>query len=152
MNPLRRPGTWVVLVLAVLAGGLREFVVLNLNYQIDHVRRGTRFSYAHSTVQHWMEGVGLSQLVAYKWLAAAFFVGICLVLTLAMDRVVRGDRGGTRPILLLFLGCSALVLLLHATSVAVPALERVALQLLHALQYQVPVLFVLLAAWLPSKK
>lgn len=138
---------WAVLIIAcgVLLGALREFLFLNLNYQLDHVRRGTAYSYAHSRFQRWTAGADLGDLVALKWALAAAFVAIMLVLAVALARVLTGDHRYRRPLVAGTLIAGSLALALHASAVLLPPLEAVGVKLLHALQFPVVLLLILLA-------
>lgn len=142
-----RRGLVLVLVLAGVAlGALREFLFLNLNYQLDHVARHTAFSYAHSLFQGWVGGLGLRGLLVLKWALACAFIAAMSGLTIALARTCFGSFRHARAILLATIAFAALALALHGLAHWVPALERVSVQLLHMLQYPVPLLFVLAAA------
>lgn len=142
-----RRGLVLLLVLAGVAlGALREFLFLNLNYQLDHVARHTAFSYAHSLFQGWVGGLDLRGLLVLKWgLACAFIAAMC-GLTIGLARLCFGSYRHARAVLLATIAFAALALALHGLAHWVPALERVSVQVLHMLQYPVPLLFVLAVA------
>ncbi|HEY0978060.1 MAG TPA: hypothetical protein VGE21_11385 [Flavobacteriales bacterium] len=152
MKLLRNPGVWSVLLLSILVGSVREFLFINLNYQIDHVQRGTRFSYAHSKVQAVLSGVDLGTLQFLKWTVAVVFIAAGAALCSAMDRAMQGSWRHTKAIVLTFVAVAALAFGLHLLAAVVPRLSTVSIQTLHMLQYPVPVLFVLLAGMLPLRR
>jgi len=135
----------LLIACGVLLGALREFLFLNLNYQLDHVRRGTAYSYAQSRFQSWTAGADLAGLVALKWALAAGFVAIMLVLAVALARVLVGDHRYRTPLVAGTLITGSLALALHAAAAVLPALEAVGVKLLHALQFPVVLLLILLA-------
>lgn len=151
MRLLRNPWIWVVVLLSILTGSVREFLFINLNYQIDHVQRGTRFSYAHSKAQAVLSGMDLGALQFLKWTMAVLFIAAGAALCSAMDRAVQGSWRHTKPIVLTFVAVAALAFALHLLSGVVPGLATVSIQTLHMLQYPVPVLFVLMAGMLPLR-
>jgi hypothetical protein len=135
-----------LLLVGIVLGACREFLFINLNYQIDHVARHTRFSYAHSLFQGWTRGMDLGALTALKWaLAFAFMVamaGLCVLLA----RVLSGSWRHARAIVGGFVLFALLALALHGSARWLPRAETVSIQLSHMLQYPVVLLFVLLAA------
>jgi hypothetical protein len=141
----RHRRTWgaaALMAAGVASGALRDFMHYNLNFQLDHVRRGTPVSYAHSLFQGWFGGLGAEGLVVLKWALAVVFIAVVLWLTLLMDRLLF-ERPGLRRTVLVGFGAMALTaLLLHLGSAWVPALRHVALKMLHALQYPVPLFLV----------
>ncbi|MCB0792023.1 MAG: hypothetical protein H6595_02445 [Flavobacteriales bacterium] len=141
----RRYRTAFLLLLAIPIGALREFLFINLNYQIDHLQRSTAFSYAHSLFQGWVDGWSLHQLGVLKWTCTLVFIAAMLSMALLLARIQFGSNRYTPAIILIFVGLSTIALLLHAIFGAFDAMERVAVVLLHALQYPVPLLFILLA-------
>ncbi len=139
---------WVmaaILMLAVVLGAMREFLFLNLNYQIAHVRHGSAVSYAHSLFQGWVEGVGLDGLLRLKWILALIMAASMLGLSVLLARVLWGDHRYRLAIIAGFVIIGALALVCHLLVPAVPALHIVSVKLLHALQYPV-LLFFLWAA------
>lgn len=143
----RRTETALVLTAAVVYGSWREFAFINLNYQIDHVAHHTPFSYAHSMVQGWTRGMDVQTLLAIKWglafLSMAVMAGLCVVLA----RILFGTWRHLRYILLGFGGFALLSLAMHFLARWAPPFELVSVRLSHMLQYPVPLLFLLIAAW-----
>ena len=91
----RLPAVLLVLALAVVLGSLRDLLLINLNYQLDHVQRGTPYSYAHSAFQAAVSGWGLKALIALKWGLAIGFVAATWTLCQALLAVfgVRARAG-----------------------------------------------------------
>lgn len=144
----RRLAAGLLVAVGVLLGALREFLFLNLNYQIDHLRRATPYSYAHSLFQGWTAGADLGDLLLLKWALAGAFVAVMLVLAVALARILTGHHGHRTAIVGGTALAAALALLLHLAARALPPLEAVAVKLLHALQY--PVLLLVLLLVLPT--
>ena len=142
--PFRRSAILMLLLVGVLLGAGREFLFLNLNYQIDFVAHGRAFSYAHSLFRGWVQGFDLQALLILKWTLALAFSGAMLALSIALARVLAGDHRHARALVLGFAFFGLLALLLHGLAGMVPALEGVSVKVLHALQYPV-VLFLLWA-------
>lgn len=143
----RRLETALVLGAAVAFGSWREFAFINLNYQIDHVGSHTRFSYAHSLVQGWTRGMDLHDLLVLKWSLALASMVTMAAFTVVLVRILFGTWRHTRAILLGFLGFALLSLALHLLSRWAAPFELVSVRVSHMLQYPVPLLFVLIAAW-----
>lgn len=137
-----------ILLLGVVSGAFREFLFLNLNYQLDHVRRDTPLSYAHSLFQGWVSGWDYPALTRLKWVLAVVFSGIMLALSVWLARALFGHWRHLPALSLGFLAMGALAALLHLLAASVPELARVSVQLLHAIQYPVPLLFILAASLL----
>ena len=135
----KRWGVAALVALAVGSGALREFLFVNLNYQLDHVARGTPFSYAHSLLQGWTQGIGTTGLTALKWAASFFFILLMTGLSVVAARLLFGDHRYLRLIAVAVCCVALLALLLHALS-----LEMAAVKLLHALQYPVILLALVL--------
>ncbi|MBL8011807.1 MAG: hypothetical protein JNJ64_14480 [Flavobacteriales bacterium] len=133
--------------IAVLLGAVREFLFLNLNYQLDHLERGTPYSYAHSLFQRWTDGADLGDLTLVKWLLSSAYVALMLLLAVLLARVLTGHHHHRRTLVAGTAIAAALALLLHIAAQALPPLEAVAVKLLHALQY--PVLLLILLLVLP---
>lgn len=148
---MKRRGLFVLCctVVSLALGALREFMFLNLNYQIDHVARHTRFSYAHSLFQGWVHDWSLSQLTVLKWTLAVAFIAAMLGLSIVLARMLFHDRRLDRPILVGFaaIGCAAL--LLHGLAHWLPRAEAVSVKLLHLIQYPVLLVFIWAASLLP---
>jgi hypothetical protein len=132
----------LLLLAAVLLGALREFLFTNLNYQIDHVSRGTPFSYAHSAFQAVVKGWSAGQLVVLKWSAALFFIAFMWGLCMLLLRLYSAQHRLQGPVTLLFAAVSALALVLHFLAGQVPMLEEASVNLLHAVQYPMVLIFV----------
>jgi len=127
----------LLLAVAVALGAMREFVFVNLNYQLDHVARDTAFSYAHSIFQRWTAGMGLPGLRALKWAMALFFILTMTGLSTIAARQLFGDHRYMRTIFFGVGTVGTVALVFHALS-----LDLAAVKLLHALQY--PVVLVIL--------
>ena len=144
---MNRSGTIALFALAGIAlGALREFLFVNLNYQLDHVERATEFSYAHSIFQRWTMGWDLNDLTRLKWTLALLFIAVMLGLALLLARLLTGDHRYTPGIVLGYLSAGAVALLFHALARTTPAFEGTSVKVLHMLQYPV-VLFFVWAAW-----
>ncbi|MEZ4757984.1 MAG: hypothetical protein R2817_14245 [Flavobacteriales bacterium] len=141
----RRTLLALLMLAAVLLGAVREFLFLNLNYQLDAVANQRTVSYAHSLFRQWTAGLDLAALLRLKWALALLFTAVMLGLSVACARIVFGDHRYRRVVVLGFALVGAVALLLNALSAALPALYGVSVKLLHLLQYPV-VLFVLWAA------
>lgn len=148
----RRMEIIAVLVAGIVLGACREFVFINLNYQIDHVEHHTSFSYAHSIVQGWTRGIGLDGLLVLKWsltlLSMALMAGLCILLA----RILFGTWRQAIPILVGFGGFALLSVAMHGLARWAPPFELVSVRLSHMLQYPVTLLFVLIAATLPRDR
>lgn len=140
--------SWIALIAAaaIALGALREFLFVNLNYQIDHVERSTAFSYAHSSFQQWTHGWGLAALIRLKWAVALFFVAAMLLLAIGFARLLAGGLHHARAILIGYVLAGSLALVLHVCAPWLPPLEDASVKLLHMLQYPV-VLFFIWAGW-----
>lgn len=137
-----------ILVAAVSLGALREFLFLNLNYQLDAVEHHRAISYAHSMFQGWVEGWELPALVRLKWTLALLFIALMAVAAVLMARVLWGDQRYLRLILLTFGLAAMLALLFHWLAAVHPAFGAVSIKVLHSLQYPVLLFFVWAAAML----
>lgn len=141
-----------ILLLAVALGAAREFLFLNLNYQIDHVENHRAFSYAHSAFQRAVAGWSLWELVLLKWMAAFFCVLVMLGLAVGLSRLLFGDHRYRMMLLIGFGTIGGAALLLHRVGVTMPAAEAVSVKLLHLLQYPVVLFFFWAAAALQHRK
>lgn len=141
------PLSLALLAASVALGGLREFLFVNLNYQLDFLEHSRAQSYAHSAFQRWAAGLDAGDLRQAKWLLALAFVAITLLLTVAMARIRLGDSRLNRPIILAFAALGASALALHLLSGQAAFLSLISVQLLHALQYPVPLLLVWALTW-----
>lgn len=130
-----------VLLIGILLGAFRDFLFINLNYQIDHVRRATAGSFAHSRFQRWVEGWDLYDLIRLKWALAAAFILCMWCLSLALLRNANALVRLARPVSLIFVGVALAALFMHGLARWLP-LEEASVNLLHAIQY--PVLLLVL--------
>lgn len=138
----------VLLLLGGLAvGALREFLFINLNFQIQHVRYSTPYSYAHSLFRGWVQGWDLADLVRLKWVLAVALSTAMLGLCIALAKVLFGSHTYRKALVIGYGLAGALAVLLHLAGGLVPQLGSISVKLLHALQYPV-MLFLVWAAWL----
>jgi len=135
-----------LVVIGAILGALREFLFVNLNYQIDHVSRETEFSYAHSRFQSWVDGWGLDSLVFSKWVLTILLAGVVLWMTLSVARILFKSMQYHKLIIggYVLVGISALFL--HLLSSAHPGFRLASVQLLHALQFPVIMVILILAS------
>ena len=87
---VRRAAIAGILIVGIALGALREFLFINLNYQIDHLARHTRFSYAHSLFIHWTTSMELPGLIRLKWIMGAAFTGVLIKNSIAISMDGRG--------------------------------------------------------------
>ena len=149
----RLPAVLAILVIAVALGSLRDFLLINLNYQLDHVQRATPYSYAHSAFQVAVAGWGPRALIALKWGLGIGFTcttwGLCQALLAVYG--VRARLG--RAVTLGFLAMASLALVARVLAGAWPALEPLSVDVLHAIQYPVVVLLLLvILSWHRSRQ
>lgn len=135
-----------ILLAAVSLGALREFLFLNLNYQLDAVANNRPISYAHSMFQSWVQDWELPALLRLKWALALLFVCVMALAAVLLARVLWGDQRYRRLILLAFGAVAAIALLLHWLAGLHPAFGAIGVKLLHSLQYPVLLFFVWAAA------
>ena len=153
MNPRtgpRRAAMAGILLAGVALGALREFLFINLNYQIDHLARHTRFSYAHSQFIRWTAGMELPALIRMKWILGAGFTAVIMGLCILLARLVFGHWRQAIAIVWGFACFSILALVLHFAARWAAPLETISMHVSHMLQYPVALLFVLMAGWLPK--
>ncbi|MGV9011231.1 MAG: hypothetical protein ACOH13_01445 [Flavobacteriales bacterium] len=148
-NGVRRAAMAGILIVGIALGALREFLFINLNYQIDHLARHTRFSYAHSMFIRWTAGMELPGLIRLKWIMGAAFTSVILGLCVLLARLVFGHWRHARGIVWGFFGFTILALALHFAAPWAAPLETISVHVSHMLQYPVALLFVLMAGWLP---
>ncbi|MEZ4805920.1 MAG: hypothetical protein R2815_00405 [Flavobacteriales bacterium] len=141
----------MILVVGVVLGALRDFIFINLNYQLDFLRNHRAVSFAHSAFRKAVEGWDLVGLTALKWMLAAFFIACTALLSVLLARILFGDHRYARPIVLGYLLVAGLAVVLHFLSTPVPAFGGVALKLLHLLQYPVLLFFLWAAATLRQR-
>lgn len=143
-------GMAVLLGLGIGLGSLREFVFINLNYELSHAAGQTPWSYAHSAVQRALEGWSLGGLVRLKWALALGFVLAMGALTFCGGRLLYGQRLD-RTIVVGYAAIAALALLLHALSGWLPFTASAGVKLLHVLQYPMPLVLLGVARFLPGE-
>lgn len=141
----RRAAILAIMAVGVALGALREFLLINLNYQIDHLRHGRAVSYAHSAFQAWTKGLDLRGLVVLKWGISALLVGAMLLLAVLLARTLWGDHRYRTRIIFGFVLAAALALAAYGLAAWWPPAGIAGVKVLHALQYPV-VLFLLWAA------
>lgn len=142
----------LIIALAVVLGALREFLFVNLNYQIDFLRHERPFSYAHSRFQAAVAGISHETLAALKWWLAALFIVLMLIAGITLARVLFGDHRYRLTIIIGTAAIAALALLCHALAVTLPALEGVSIALSHTIQYPVPLLFIHAGSWVGGQR
>jgi hypothetical protein len=144
----RQAGILGLFALGVLLGALREFLFLNLNYQIDFAAHKRQVSYAHSMFRGWVEGMDLGALLLLKWVLALCFVAAMLLLALALARLLFGDHRYRPAILIAFGAIGGLALVLHLLGGHLPQARPMSVKLLHTLQYPVLLFFIWAASFL----
>lgn len=138
----RTIGVVVIVALAIASTMLRDYLFVNLNYQMDHLAEQTAYSYAHSRFQAQVAHLDLADLVRWKWFLAIAFVLFSLLLAIGLSRILFGDHRYARPIVFGYaaLGCASF--LFHWLSSGADAWYNISVKLLHALQYPVILLFI----------
>ena len=147
----KRAGIVGLLLVGVALGSLREFLFINLNYEIDRLRYRRPVAYAHSRFRAWTEGWDLDAFIAFKWLLSLAYLAAMLGLAMLLMRLLQGHFRAARLLALAYALLGLLALGFHALAGAVPPLEAVAVKLLHLLQYPV-LLFFLWAAHLLAER
>lgn len=142
----RRVRIAIIALLAIGAGALREFMFLNLYYQIDFVQHDRMVSYAHSMFQGWTQGMDLAALIRLKWVLSVGFAAGMLGLAIVLARLRFGDHRYTRTLIFGYVGLGLLALALH---VAGGAAALAGMKLLHALQYPVVLILIWAGSLLP---
>jgi hypothetical protein len=150
MNTRTWLGVAALLGLAIALGSLREFVFINLNYQVSAAGGQTPWSYAHSAVQRALEGWSVPALLRLKWLLAVAFILAMGTLTFATGRLLFGSRLD-RVILLGYGLIALLALLLHVAAHWLPFTASAGVKLLHLLQYPMPIAMLVVARFLPGE-
>lgn len=140
-----------VLLVAVVLGAVREFLFLNLNYEIDHVENHRTVSYAHSQFRAFVEGLSLRDLVNLKWGLALLFMGTTLTLAVLLARTLFGDHRYRKTLVIAFLVIGSVALLLHQGSAIHPAFDHISVKLLHMLQFPIVLFFLWASALLRQK-
>jgi|JI10StandDraft_1071094.scaffolds.fasta_scaffold1082947_2 hypothetical protein len=144
----RNAGIGAILAVAILLGAAREFLFLNLNYAIDHLANQRTVSYAHSAFRAAVRELSLNDLVRLKWALTAVFIGIHLLLSILLARIVFGDHRYRNSLVIGFIALGLCAGLLKFASSGIPAMGDVAVKLLHVLQYPVILFFIWAASWL----
>lgn len=144
-------GAALLLGLGIGLGGLREFIFINLNYEVSHAAGQNPWSYAHSAVQGLLEGWSLAALLRLKWALAAAFVLAMGTLTFALGRLLFGQRLD-RTIVVGYVAIATLALLLHLLSSWLPFTASAGVKLLHLLQYPMPLLVLVVARFMPGER
>lgn len=141
-----------VLLVAVVLAERREFLFINLNYQIDHVSRGTPRSFAHSTFRSFVEGWSLGALENSKWALSLLYIAVNAWLAIAMARLLHGHGRYTLPILVIVGSVCLAAFGFHALGTRVPGGAEIGVKLLHMVQYPVMLLVLLASAGLGRLK
>ena len=144
-------GAALLLGLGIALGSWREFVFINLNYEVSHAAGQNPWSYAHSAVQRALEGWTLPALLRLKWAMAVAFVLAMGALTFALGRLLFGRRLD-RTITAGYGAIAALALLLHALSHWLPFTASAGVKLLHLLQYPMPLVVLVVARFMPGER
>ncbi|MBL8002770.1 MAG: hypothetical protein JNL05_12505 [Flavobacteriales bacterium] len=144
-------GVALLLCLGVALGSLREFVFINLNYQVAHAAGQTPWSYAHSAMQRLLVGWSLGDLLRLKWAMALCFVALMGSLTFLTARLLFGRRLD-RTVVAGYLAIGTLSLLLHLLGGRLPFTASAGVKLLHLLQYPMPLLVLVVARFMPGER
>lgn len=147
----RRAGIAGLLLIGVALGSLREFLFINLNYEIDRVRYQRPIAYAHSRFRAWTAGWDLDGFIALKWTLSLAYMAAMLGLAILLMRLLQGHFRAARYLTLAYGALGLLALGFHALSGALPPLEAVGVKLLHLLQYPVLLFFLWAAHLLRSR-
>ncbi len=131
-----------IVLVAVMLGAVREFLFINLNYQIDHLANRRPVSYAHSMFQRWVAGADLSELIWLKWLLSLLFMAIMLGLGILLSRSLFGDHRYAGALAIAYALLGLLALLFHWISGGTGPWYNISIKLLHALQYPVLLVFI----------
>jgi hypothetical protein len=149
---VKRLALGAILAVSVVLGSLREFLFINLNYEIDRVAHHREVAYAHSRFRAWVQGWDLSGLVRLKWGMSLAFIVAMLLLCIALMRLVQGSFRSAPILGLGFAAVGTVALLFHGLSGLMPAFEVVAVKLLHMLQYPVVLIFLWAAEMLRRRR
>ena len=136
----------LIILLATMVGAFRDFLFVNLNYQIDALANHRRISYAHSDFRAAVAGLDADTLTIMKWASAAGFILLMLGAAVLLSRVLFGDQRYRLPIIIATLTIAAVSLACHVASAWSPAFEGISIALSHAIQYPVPLLFIYAAS------
>jgi len=138
----RRVVIFSILICGILLGAAREFMFLNLNYQIDFVANNRANNYAHSLFQNWVIGASLFKLLFIKWVLAFAFAGSMCALSILLLHKLFGDHRYSKFVVIGFLIMGLIAIAFHFLSASVPAFEGVSIKLLHLIQYPVLLFFI----------
>lgn len=136
----------LIILLAALVGAFRDYLFVNLNYQIDALVNHRKVSYAHSDFRAAVAGLDADALTIMKWGSAALFILVMLLAAILLSRVLFGDQRYRVPIVIATMTVAAVSLGCHVISAWWPALEGLSIALSHAVQYPVPLLFIYAAS------
>lgn len=142
---------WAILGAAVASGALRDFLFVNINYQVDHVRRATAFSYAHSAFQKATAGWDTGALNALKWGLSLAFMVCMWAACLGLSRAFRRLELLWGPITSGFTGAALLSVLLHFLARYVPGAEEASVNLAHAIQYPLVPAMLFAGLWFAER-
>jgi len=148
----RRFVIFSILICGVLLGAAREFMFLNLNYQIDFVANDRMDNYAHSMFQSWVVGSNLSSLIFLKWGLAFAFAGSMCILSMLLLHKLFGDHRYAKYTVIGFILLGLIATMFHFLALTVPAFEGVSIKLLHLIQYPALLFFVWAGAGLVRSK
>ncbi len=146
--------TWpslAIVAVAVAVGMVRDFLFVNLNYELHYREHRKALNYAHSHFKAWVQDWSTADLHTLKWSLAIFFILINLVLAIALFRVRFGDSRYRPAIIVGFLIIGVLALSSHLLSRYVAGFGMLSTKLLHAIQYPVLLLVLWAASWLPRR-
>ena len=144
--------TWTSLVLVTLAvavGMVRDFLFVNLNYELHFREHRKALNYAHSQFKALVHGWSTADLHTIKWGLAILFVLFNLALAIALARVRFGNHHYRLAIILGFLIICGLALTAHVLAPYLAGFDTLSTKLLHAVQYPVLLLVLWAASWLP---
>ncbi len=131
-----------ILLIAVVLGAIREFLFINLNYQIDFLGSDRAYSYAHSRFQTAVSGFDLRDLWILKWALAALFALMMLLLGIILSRILFGDHRYTFLLVIGYVTIGVMALLFHGISNGNDGWYNISVKLLHALQYPIVLIFI----------
>lgn len=135
----------LLLILALCVSQVRDWLMYNFNYQIDHVTRSTDQSFAHSLFKTVTSDWSLQKLTISKWICSILVIVVMLGITLMVAKQLFGDHRYATMLAIAYLIAASLALTFHSLGGSNENFRLAGVQLLHALQYPV-VLFVLILA------
>lgn len=136
------------LALASLLGAAREFMAVNINFQIDYLANARDRNYAHSVFRDWAAGWDLQDALRVKWLTALVFMSAMAGLSMGMARARFGTHRHAAFILICFIVLGGIAAACHLAAPVLAPLRHVGIAILHALQYPVPVLLIWVLSWI----